>query len=655
MRRPDFQLFSSDLDGTLLGNPDASARFVRLWKSLAPSKKPVLVYNTGRNVPEVQTLVEDEVLPEPDYIIANVGTEIYDCFKRRFMKEFETEFPAEWDLDTINKIVGQREGVVARPASRNHRRKSSWHLPGAGAEAILEIENDLREAGEEVTLIYSSHRNLDVLPIYAGKGSALEWLCRHLGIQLSRVLVAGDTGNDTAMFQIGDARGIVPENVHPQLLKETLDRPIYHARRPFADGVIEGLLFFEVITSEEMEGLTRSEDARPRYRLFDPRRTVDLSPAERRFIRAGHAHALELISKKSMPEHSAARTDDRQPDYFETHDCLFSIASAAGLQIPSVREAAKKSLTTLLDHLSPLGLLPVRIALPDGNSEYPALDDDQTVDNGCRAVLAVHAYFHATKDYEFLGKYCTKLQSIVDCVSAYVEDGALPCTQSSSTIPTIRRGTVTGSILWCRANFCYGQLLASRKEFKRASQYLARAQFIRAIVTTMISSLAAGIEEEAVANSDLTPGDIRSSIIRISALGPNCGIYTRRLITAFVENALDVDFAQSAFKAIWTYGAARTSSAGFGDPFTPATFSVDSDRSIYPELGSTWVRFLCRLGYGSIARTELYRLARLNHRGEREWEFNQRFHSQTCEPIGAKLDICSASSFVRACEELRLT
>ena len=45
------RLFATDLDGTLLGNPESTQRFKETWEGVARATRPLLVYNSGRSVP----------------------------------------------------------------------------------------------------------------------------------------------------------------------------------------------------------------------------------------------------------------------------------------------------------------------------------------------------------------------------------------------------------------------------------------------------------------------------------------------------------------------------------------------------------------------------------------------------------------------------
>lgn len=71
------RLFSTDLDGTVVGDNDATRRFRDFWHSLPEAKRPLLVFNSGRLIDDQLALLEEVPLPQPDYIIGGVGTMLH--------------------------------------------------------------------------------------------------------------------------------------------------------------------------------------------------------------------------------------------------------------------------------------------------------------------------------------------------------------------------------------------------------------------------------------------------------------------------------------------------------------------------------------------------------------------------------------------------
>src|SRR6478735_9090559 len=254
---PKIRIFSSDLDGTLLGNPESSHRFKAAWEALDPATRPLLVYNSGRLVDDLRHFIEDGTLPLADYYIGGVGTQVFDVKAGRLLVELHEHLADGWDLARVREITGHFPGVTAQPDQFQHDFKSSWFLEKARPETIRELKRLFGEAGLHVQVVYSSARDLDVLPRHATKGGALQWLCEHLGVPVEHVLVAGDTSNDTSMFRLPGVRGIIVENALPELYEDTVEVPTFSSREILADGVLDGLCHYGVVCALPSREKTR--------------------------------------------------------------------------------------------------------------------------------------------------------------------------------------------------------------------------------------------------------------------------------------------------------------------------------------------------------------------------------------------------------------
>lgn len=245
---------ASDVDGTLTGDRTALDQLrVRLWR-LRDAGELFLVLSTGRRLEQVISGITEEGLPEPDAVLCQVGTEIYlPPLDERTepMAAWRLRLLAEYSRDEAITFLDGIDGLVMQPAIYNTELKTSCYLDQCPDpdEAAAAIRRRVQPHTDRYQVVWSSGRDLDILPACSGKGNAIRFLVEHRGLDLDRVIVAGDTGNDATMFEQFD-KGVVVANAQPQLLKlaESLDDGrAYCARQSYAAGVEEGLEHFGVL------------------------------------------------------------------------------------------------------------------------------------------------------------------------------------------------------------------------------------------------------------------------------------------------------------------------------------------------------------------------------------------------------------------------
>ena len=129
-----------------------------------------------------------------------------------------------------------------QPARFQSEYKVSYYGNNLSRLDLSGLQDSLNRRGLQAQILYSSNRDLDVLPASVNKGSAARFVAGHLGIADDRLLASGDSGNDLALF-LPHVRGIVVGNAHPEL-KALEGRNIYHSAHDHAAGVLDGIQYW---------------------------------------------------------------------------------------------------------------------------------------------------------------------------------------------------------------------------------------------------------------------------------------------------------------------------------------------------------------------------------------------------------------------------
>nr|WP_199315438.1 sucrose-phosphate phosphatase [Aerosakkonema funiforme] len=245
-------LFVTDLDNTLVGDDEALEKLNQLLSQHRQEHGTKIVYATGRSLALYRELLTEKQLLEPDALIAAVGTEIYYKYSADSQDEPDPIWSAQlsvgWNRDVVVATGANFADIVPQPASEQRPFKVSYFVTERAAEEVIpRLESLLKERGVDAQSIYSGNKDLDILPRNSNKGLAVQFLREQWGIEATRTVVCGDSGNDIALFSIGEPRGIIVGNAQPELRRWLKANPAdyrYLAKAACAGGILEGLYHF---------------------------------------------------------------------------------------------------------------------------------------------------------------------------------------------------------------------------------------------------------------------------------------------------------------------------------------------------------------------------------------------------------------------------
>jgi sucrose-6F-phosphate phosphohydrolase len=681
------RLVCSDLDGTLVGNLESTRHFRILWESLPTASRPYLCYSSGRLVDDNLELIEAMGLPVPEFIIGGVGTQIHAVRESGLITEYDAALAPGWDDAIVDEILATTPGIERQPPQYLHRYKSSWYLADASSEILDMLRSRLAERGVEAAIVYSSSRDLDVLPAAANKGNALAWLCARLDVATSSVVVAGDTGNDSSMFHLPGVRGIVVANAQPELFEAVVGLPTYSAHNVMAAGVVEGLVHFGVFPKiPPLDAIDlRPPHVDPSLRmLFDEESIGRVSMEDRELVLTGFDRAIDAIRRNITPlGFSAASLDDNEVVGTDVNyrsvwgrDGAITLIGTLGLSDPEIRSAQRRTLRTLFDNIMPNGMLPANVRIDTGEPDYSGIGGIAAIDSAIWMVIAFYNYVRTTGDRELLLEYADALRRAMSWLQAQDSnnDGLLEIPEAGDWTDLFGRSynVLYDEVLWYRANVCYGLTLEMLDDLDGATLHLRRAQSIRSrILQTFWPSTRA----EQVLESPVTFADRQYSIGDASYLlaevtpfqfSWRCDVFGN--VLAFLMSLLDADRARSAFRFMWGVGVNSPfpvvnlyPPVQSGDPDWKSYYTVNMlnlpqhyhNGGIWPFIGGMWVRYVHRLGLTAVAEHELVALARLCRLGRfDEWEFTEWAHGGTGRPMGKRYQAWSAASYIHACLEL---
>lgn len=245
-RRPmlyhDRAIFT-DLDQSLVGNPDDLPRFIEVLRE--NRKTTSFGIATGRQLNTTLKTLRQYHIPEPDVLITSGGTAIH--YNPDLTEDiwWSQHIDRRWTPQEVRRVLSGLPGVELQPKLQQSRFKISYFYHSDLAPSIEEINSLLYQEDLAVNVILSFGQYLDIVPIRASKGQALRYVADRWGIPLEHILVAGGSGADEDMMR-GNTLAVIVANRHNEELSHLMDTDrSYYAQQAYALGILEAIEHFD--------------------------------------------------------------------------------------------------------------------------------------------------------------------------------------------------------------------------------------------------------------------------------------------------------------------------------------------------------------------------------------------------------------------------
>ena len=143
---------ATDLDGTFLAG-DAGMR-QQLYRLIDAHPEINLAWVTGRGLENVLPLLADPLLPDPDYVICDVGATLIRTSDMQPIQPLQWEIESRWPGEHAVALAMSRFKGLIRQNVPQQRRCSYWCQPELLNELRGEIEAEARRLDCEV--LYSA-------------------------------------------------------------------------------------------------------------------------------------------------------------------------------------------------------------------------------------------------------------------------------------------------------------------------------------------------------------------------------------------------------------------------------------------------------------------------------------------------------------------
>jgi sucrose-6F-phosphate phosphohydrolase len=270
----DKLLICTDLDRTLLpnGNQPESNGARQMFHEFVSRPDVALCFVTGRDKSLVMDAIKMFELPTPDYVISDVGTNIYSVSggnnKWSLWQTWHNEIDGYWHGKSHPELVSLFQTLsvlnLQEPHKQSAHKLSFYVSPQHLDEGLINKMKELLKSANIDAIVVSSINEtsetglIDILPKNASKLHAIKYLIAKMNYRTNNTVFAGDSGNDIDVFAsdiksicVNNATDDVKKHAESKVEKSGLKDTLYFARGGFnhfngnySAGILEGIAHY---------------------------------------------------------------------------------------------------------------------------------------------------------------------------------------------------------------------------------------------------------------------------------------------------------------------------------------------------------------------------------------------------------------------------
>lgn len=265
------KLLITDLDGTLipLTGDAQNANDLDILSTQLQRNNVNVAFCTGRHLASVLNAIESFLLPLPQWIIADVGTSVYEqqpsgeyTTNREFLQHLDS-IVASMPLTELQFALSAFPRLRIQENEKQGRFKLSYYTSASELKQVVDqVETLLKETSAPYNVIssvdpFNGDGLIDLLPAGVSKAHAVAWLVERSKLPADKVAFAGDSGNDLAVFEsglqsivVGNADRSLADHVTAIHRQHAWQGKVYLAKRTATSGVLEGCRYYGLIDTD---------------------------------------------------------------------------------------------------------------------------------------------------------------------------------------------------------------------------------------------------------------------------------------------------------------------------------------------------------------------------------------------------------------------